>query len=98
MQQLPLKIKAGGNFSTMLYKNKMIKIIKNFDVSLVAVGLIVGFMVIVIHLTGIWPCSIINKIDKPSLNNLNIFSINKETFQKFIDDMHYLLTNLFLCK
>ena len=98
MLQLPLKIKAGGNFSTMLYKNKMIKIIKNFDVILVAVGLIVGFMVIVIHLTGIWPCSIINKIDKSSLNNLNIFSINKETFQKFTDEMHYLLTNLFLCK
>ena len=82
----------------MLYKNKMIKIIKNFDVILVAVGLIVGFMVIVIHLTGIWPCSIINKTNKSSLKNLNIFSINEETFQKFIDDMHYLLTNLFLCK
>ena len=64
MLQLQLKIKVGGNVFTMLYKNKMIKIIKNFDVILVAVGLIVGFMVIVIHLTGIWPCSIINKIDK----------------------------------
>jgi len=82
----------------MLYKNKMIKIIKNFDIILVAVGLIVGFMVIVIHLTGIWPCSIINKINNSSLKNLNIFSINEETYQKFIDDMHYLLTNLFLCK
>ena len=82
----------------MLYKNKMIKIIKNFDVILVAVGLIVGFMVIVIHLTGIWPCSIINGINKSSLKNLNIFSINEETYQKSIDDMHYFLTNLFLCK
>ena len=82
----------------MLYKNKMIKIIKNFDVILVAVGLMVGFMMIVIHLTGIWPCSIINKIDTSSLKNLNILSINEETYQKFIDDMHYLLTNLFLCK
>jgi hypothetical protein len=72
--------------------------IRNFDVVLVAIGLIVGFMVIVMHLTGIWPCSFINKIDKSSLSNLNIFSLNKESFQKFTDDMHYLLTNLFLCK
>jgi|SRR3954453_16514708 hypothetical protein len=100
MLQLQLKIKAGGNIFTMLYKSKMIRIIKNFDVILVAVGLIVGYMVIVIHLTGIWPCSIINKIDKSSLNNLNlnVLSLNEETYQKFIDDMHYLLTNLFLCK
>ncbi len=72
--------------------------IKNFDVILVAIGLIVGFMVIVMHLTGIWPCNIINKINKTSLSNFNIFAINEEIYQKFIDDMHYLLTNLFLCK
>ena len=72
--------------------------IKNFDVAIVAIGLIVGFMVIVMHLTGIWPCNIINKIDKSSLNNINVFSFNKESFQKFTDDMRYLLTNLFLCK
>ena len=72
--------------------------IKNFDVVLVAIGLIVGFIVIVMHLTGIWPCNILNKINNSSLNKLNIFSINEESYQKFIGDMHYLLTNLFLCK
>ena len=71
---------------------------KNFDVVLVAIGLIIGFMVIVMHLTGIWPCNILNKINNSSLNKLNIFSINEESYQKFIDDMHYWLTNLFLCK
>jgi hypothetical protein len=71
---------------------------RNFDVILVTIGLIIGFMVIVMHLTGIWPCNIINKIDKTSLNNFNIFSINEATYQNFIGDMHYLLANLFLCK
>jgi len=72
--------------------------IRSFDVILVAAGLIIGFMVIVMHLTGIWPCDIIKKLDKTSLNKFNILSINEETFQKFIDDIHYFLASLFLCK
>ena len=42
------------------------------DVFLVIVGMIMGFIVILMHLTGIWPCAAMSKFDKLFLsNNLN---------------------------
>jgi hypothetical protein len=73
--------------------------IKHYDVVLVTAGLIIGFSIIVMHLTGMWPCNIIYKID-----NLSIFgkshmnSTNKDYLDKVMDEIHYLRANLFLCK
>jgi hypothetical protein len=69
------------------------------DVILVAFGMIIGFIVIIMHLTGLWPCSIINKLDKTfSFNYSNIPSFGGLTFKNFVEDTHSALTNLFHCK
>lgn len=71
------------------------------DVFLVIVGMITGFIVILMHLTGLWPCAAISKFDKLFLpNNSNITTIKNEdgNLNNFIDEIHYLLVNLFRCK
>ena len=76
------------------------------DIIIVTAGMIIGFSVILMHLTGMWPCTIITKLDKLFLtNNSNSISLTQSqgltgewTFQNFIKELHYLLTNLFRCK
>ncbi len=48
------------------------------DVILVVCGMIIGFIVILMHLTGMWPCSIINKLDKTfSFNYSNTSALGR---------------------
>lgn len=76
------------------------------DIIIVTAGMIIGFSIILMHLTGMWPCTIITKLDKLFLtNNSNSLSLTPSqgltgewTFQNFIKELHYLLTNLFRCK
>jgi hypothetical protein len=73
--------------------------IKHYDVVLVTAGLIIGFSIIVMHLTGMWPCNIIYKIDNLSiLGKSHMNSTNKDYLDKVMDEIHYLRANLFLCK
>ena len=67
---------------------------ERIDVYLVAIGMIVGFVVILMNLTGMWPCAIINAVNGSFLVNNPI--INSTT--SFMDGTHHLLTNLFQCK
>jgi len=70
------------------------------DVILVACGMIIGFIVIIMHLTGLWPCSIINKLDKAfSFNHSNTSALGGGlTFKNFVEGAHFAITNLFRCK
>lgn len=75
------------------------------DVILVVSGMIIGFIVIIMHLTGLWPCSIINKLDKTwSFNYSNNSATEgggeggRMTFNNFVGGVHFALTNLFRCK
>ncbi len=69
------------------------------DVFLVTLGMIIGFTVILMHLTGLWPCNIIIKLDKiSSVNHLNVPIVGGETFKDFVEKAHFVLTNFFRCK
>jgi hypothetical protein len=73
------------------------------DVILVVCGMIIGFIVIIMHLTGLWPCSIINKLDKTfSFYYSNTSALEGggggTTFKDFVGGAHFALTNLFRCK
>ena len=48
------------------------------DVFIVTVGMITGFIVILMHLTGLWPCAAMNKFEQLFLsNNSNITTTEK---------------------
>jgi hypothetical protein len=83
------------------------------DVIFVTAGMAIGFIVIIMHLTDLWPCVLINKLY--GLNHLGNFTKiqylssqegqsqdqgQKEfkSFNNFIVDIYYFLTSLFLCK
>jgi hypothetical protein len=71
------------------------------DVILVACGMIIGFIVIIMHLTGLWPCSIINKLDKTfsfNYSNTSALAGGGLNFKNFVGGAHFALTNLFRCK
>ncbi len=74
--------------------------INNFDVVLVIAAMLIGFSVILMHLTGLWPCTIIQKMDKLSVMNYSngLTMIGREPLKSSIGEIHYLLTNLFRCK
>lgn len=77
---------------------------KNLDIILIASGMVIGFFVILMHLTDMWPCKIVDKIG-------DIFKITgssgsfvsdsggtaTNSFDKFKYDIHHLLSNLFRC-
>ncbi len=67
---------------------------KGIDVILVALGMIIGFVVILMHLTEMWPCSMINAVNGSFLTINPV--INSTT--GFMDGTHHLLTNLFQCR
>ena len=67
---------------------------KGIDVILVALGMIIGFVVILMHLTEMWPCSMINTVNGSFLTINPV--INSTT--GFMDGTHHLLTNLFQCR
>ena len=67
---------------------------EGIDVILVALGMTVGFVVILMHLTDIWPCSILNSVNGSLLVNNPIIN----STAGFMDGTHHLLTNLFQCR
>lgn len=71
----------------------------NIDVFLVIMGMVIGFTVIIMHLTAIWPCSAMGKIDKffhSSNHDIGTLKIGNRSLN-IISGTHYLLTNLFRC-
>ncbi len=76
----------------MVYTNKK-KWTSNVDVLIVVMGMIIGFSVILMHLTHTWPCNMMNSYDKlyKTRNHDSPGSNN------FIDDMLYWLKGFFRC-
>lgn len=96
MLQSLLKRQLGDRQS---FEEKSIRMIKHYDVVLVTAGLIIGFSVIVMHLTGIWPCNILYKLDNLSISGKHhMNSTNELNLNKVMDEIHYLRVNFFLCK
>jgi hypothetical protein len=66
-----------------------------FDVILITICMAVGFVVIIMNLTGMWPCNILYTVDKyPFTNNS---SLTQQDSNNFIDYTRYWLINLFRC-
>ncbi len=70
------------------------------DVFIVAMGMIIGFIVIIMHLTAVWPCEAMNKFDKFFIShnsNTSTLKIGNKSLN-IISETHYLLSGLFHCK
>ncbi len=74
--------------------------VKNIDVLLVALGMIIGFSIIVMHLTHTWPCSILNAYNKQQFNFKTFNYTNSNNYLSlnyFISEIHRLLIGFSLC-
>ena len=67
----------------------------NLDVILIGLGMTIGFCVILMHLTGMWPCQIIEGTGQ--FINVDTLQNSDEPISKFTYDMHYWLKGLFRC-
>ena len=68
---------------------------KHIDVILVGLGMTIGFCVILMNLTGMWPCQLLDATG----NYINVDSLQNsdQPLNKIIYDMHYWLKDLFRC-
>lgn len=66
----------------------------NWDVIAIALGMTIGFAIILMNFTGIWPCNIIYALDKSNL--LDGIGVNHHIGNS-IGEIHYWLTYLFRC-
>ena len=81
--------------------------VKNWDIAVVVLGMIIGFSVVLMNFTGMWPCNIIQTLDKSPLahyinsnalvSNLVDYVNSNALFENTIDDIHYWSTYLFRC-
>lgn len=72
----------------------------NIDILIVGLGMAIGFTVVIMHLTGFWPCSIINGIEKMAIpNNIKNISLstNNASGMKNTNNMIYYLESFFRC-
>lgn len=75
---------------------------KNVDILIVGLGMAIGFSVVLMHLTGLWPCSIINGFEKTFFttgihNNSNTMQINYSNNTSSTNSLIYYLKNFFRC-
>ncbi len=66
----------------------------NWDVIAVALGMTIGFTIILMNFTGIWPCNIIHALDKSEV--LNEFK-STNSISNSVGDIRYWLSYLFQC-
>lgn len=77
--------------------------VKNLDIILIASGMVIGFFVILMHLTDMWPCKIVDKIDdilnitSSSASSISDSGTATNSFDKFKYDIHHFVSNLFRC-
>ena len=67
----------------------------NLDVILIGLGMTIAFCVILMNLTGMWPCQLI----EASGNYINVDNLqnSEQPLNKFTHDMHHWLKGLFQC-
>jgi hypothetical protein len=81
--------------------------VKNWDIAVVVLGMIIGFAIVLMNFTGMWPCNIIQALNKlpladyvksnELLNNLADYVKSNELLNNTIGDIHYWSTYLFRC-
>ncbi len=82
--------------------------VKNLDVFVVGLGMTIGFAIVLMNFTGMWPCNIIQSLNKlqladyirtnPLLNDLADYIRTNPLLNKIIGDVHYWSTYLFRCR
>lgn len=68
---------------------------KYVDVVLIGFGMFIGFCVILMHLTGMWPCQLL--LATGNFVNIENFHNAKDPLTAFVYDMHYGLLSLLKC-
>ncbi|MEJ7642609.1 MAG: hypothetical protein WKF36_10500 [Candidatus Nitrosocosmicus sp.] len=81
--------------------------VKNWDIAVVTIGMIFGFAIVLMNFTGLWPCNIIQSLNKSPftdyvnsnelLSNLTGYVNSNELLSNTIGDIHYWSTHLFRC-
>ena len=81
--------------------------VKNWDIAVVVLGMISGFAIVLMNFTGMWPCTIIQTLNKSPLadyvnsnglvSNLADYVNSNGLVSNTIGDIHYWSTNLFRC-
>lgn len=66
----------------------------NWDVVAVALGMFIGFAIILMNFTGMWPCNIIHAVDESEI--IKEFNIPNYVSNS-VGDIRYWLTYLFRC-
>lgn len=69
--------------------------VKNLDVVCIGLGMFIGFCIILMHLTGMWPCQILATTSQTI--DIDKFQNSKEPFTAFAYDIHYWIKDLFQC-
>ena len=70
------------------------KMVKNWDIAVVVLSMIIGFAIVLMNFTGMWPCNIIQMLNNsPFTGYVN----SKELLSNTIGDIHYWLTYPFQC-
>ncbi len=68
--------------------------VKNWDIAVVVIGMILGFAIVLMNFTGMWPCNIIQALNEsPLADYVNSNALVSNT----IGDIHYWSTYLFRC-
>jgi hypothetical protein len=81
--------------------------VKNWDIAVVVLGMIIGFAIVMMNFTGMWPCNIVQALDKSPLAdyvnssqilaNLADYVNSSRILANAIGDIHYWSTHLFRC-
>ncbi len=81
--------------------------VKNWDIAVVVLGMIIGFAIVLINFTGMWPCNIIQMLNNSPftgyvnsnelLSNFTGYVNSNELLSNTIGDIHYWLTYPFQC-
>lgn len=68
---------------------------KYVDVILIALAMTIAFCVILMHLTGMWPCNLL--ADTGQHIQIDTLKDSTDPLNKITYDMHYWLKGLFQC-
>lgn len=68
---------------------------KHMDVIVIALAMTIGFCVILMNLTGMWPCQLLEATGQ--YYQVDTLQNSTEPINKIIYDTHYSLKGLFRC-
>jgi hypothetical protein len=81
--------------------------VKNWDIAVVVLGMIIGFAIVLMNFTGMWPCNMVQALNKSPLTDyvnssqlladLADYVNSSRLLANAIGDIHYWSTHLFRC-